>query len=165
MVDQPWVWCRGGRLGVGWVSFPVLKLNQWLGFRGGLNQRVLLNRRRGLLNRCGLLNRWWVFESISVARACLNRWEWWRQGDQIGGCVLHGFQLLSFAFWTIVGFIYCGLNQWLELVWINVESGRAMEIRLVVSFLPGLSDFGHPFAPCSHLDPNLYHRHRQPQLL
>ena len=159
MVDQPWVWCRGGRLGVGWVSVPILKLNQWLGFRGGLNQRVLLNRRRGLLNR------WWVFESISVARACLNRWEWWRQGDQIGGYVLRGFQLLSFAFWTVAGFIYCSLNQWLELVWINVESGRAVEIRLVVSFLPGLSDFGHPFAPCSHLDPNLYHWHRQPQLL
>ena len=38
MVDQPWVWCRGGRLGVSWVSIPVLKLNQWLGFRGGMNQ-------------------------------------------------------------------------------------------------------------------------------
>ena len=24
----------------------------------------------------------------------------------------------------------------------------------LVGFLPGLSDFGHPFAPCSHSDPN-----------
>ena len=115
---------------------------------------MLLNRRRKLLNRCGLLNQWWVFESILVVKACLNQWEWWRQGDQIGGCILRGFQLLSFAFWIIVGFSYCGLNQWLELVWINVESGRAVEIRSVVGFLLGLSDFGHPFAPCSHSDPN-----------
>ena len=54
------------------VSILVLKLNRWLGFKGGLNQHCGLNQH-GLLNRYGLLNRWWVFESVLVAGSCLNR--------------------------------------------------------------------------------------------
>ena len=42
-----------------------------------------------------------------------------------------------------------------------MESGRAVEIILVVGFLLGLSDFEHPFAPCSYSDPNSHHRHWQ----
>ena len=72
------------------VSILVLKLNRWLGFKGGLNQHCGLNQH-GLLNRSGLLNRWWVFESVLVAGSCLNRWEWRNHGDQIGGCVFLGF--------------------------------------------------------------------------
>ena len=144
-----------------WLDFSSsIEVESVTGFQRWVESVCVAESASWLLNRCGLLNLWWVFESISVARACLNQWEWWRQGDQIGGCVLCGVQLLSFAFWIIVGFSYCSLNQWFELVWINVESGRAVEIRLEVGFLPRLSDFGHPFAPCSHLDHNLYHRHR-----
>ena len=100
---------------VGWVSIPVLKLNRWLGFRGGLNWR-------------GLLNQWWVFESVSVARACLNRWEWWSHGDQIGGCVLLGFQLLSFAFWIGVDFVvavWIGGHSLFESMWRVVEPWKS----------------------------------------
>ena len=67
--------------------------------------------------------------------------------------------LLQRFFFVVINFFCC------SVVWINVESGRAVEIRLVVGFLPGLSNFGHPFAPCSHSDPNSHHRHQQPQLL
>ena len=136
---------------IGWVSEVG-----WIGvgFKGGLNRLGFRGVLAGFqfqywswiggwvseLGWIGVVG--WIGVGCWIGGGLLNQFQWselvWI--SESGGaieiklvvvfCLGFNCWVLQFCILNWCGFCCCGLNWWLELVWIDVENGGAVEIKL-----------------------------------